>query len=142
MAINPRKIAVDILYNIIKNKKSLSDEFNNLRTKTDISNLDVRFISEIVNGVMRNLEYVDYTVKLSSNVRLAKIAPYVMCVLRVGVYQIIFMDKVPASAAVNESVKLIKSSSNKNLAGFVNAVSSKDGVTNAVLVSYNGEYMS
>ncbi len=122
MSLNPRKSAVEILYNIIKSKKSLSDEINNLRNREGISSLDIRFVSEIVNGVMRNLEFIDYAVSLSSNIRITKIAPYVMCILRVGVYQILFMDKVPASAAVNESVKLTKSSSNRHLSGFVNAV--------------------
>lgn len=120
MIVNPRKTSVEILYNIIKSKKSLSDELNNLRNKS--TSLDLRFVSEIVNGVLRNLEYIDYAVSQSSNIRISKIAPYVMCVLRVGVYQIFFMDKVPTSAAVNECVKLVKNSSNRNLAGFVNAV--------------------
>lgn len=122
MAINSRKASAEILYKIIKEKKSLTDELNNLRNNSDISSLDMRFVSEIVNGVLRNLEYIDYAVKCSSNIRISKISPYVMCVLRVGTYQILFMDKVPASAAVNESVKLVKSSSNRHLSGFVNAV--------------------
>ena len=122
MAVNSRKAAAEILYNIIKLKKSLSEEIDILRKREDISLLDIRFVSEIVNGVMRNLEFIDYAISLSSNVRISKIAPYVMCILRSGAYQILFMDKVPASAAVNESVKLIKKSSNKHLSGFVNAV--------------------
>ncbi len=123
MSFSPRKIAVDIIYNILKNGKTLSDELNKLRNEhSDISALDTRFVSEIVNGVLRNLEYCDYLISLASSVKLNKISPYVLNVLRCGCYQLIFMDKVPSSAAVNESVKIIKKSSNARLSGFVNAV--------------------
>ncbi len=121
--VNPRKIAVEILYNIIKKKHSYSDEMTDLRKLgLELSNLDIRFVSEIVTGVLRNLEYIDFLISASSDIKLNKISPYVLSVLRIGVYQIILMDKVPDSAAVNESVKIIKKSSNYRLAGFVNAV--------------------
>jgi 16S rRNA (cytosine967-C5)-methyltransferase len=135
--LNPRKIAVEILYNITKKKHSYSDEMSDLRkSDMELSNLDIRFISEIVTGVLRNLEYIDFLVSASSDVKLNKISPYVLSVLRVGVYQIIFMDKVPHSAAVNESVKIIKKSSNYRLAGFVNAVLRKS-ITNGLVLPNN-----
>ncbi len=135
--LNPRKIAVEILYNILKKKHSYSDEMTDLRkSDLELSNLDIRFISEIVTGVLRNLEYIDFLVSASSDIKLNKISPYVLSVLRVGVYQIIFMDKVPHSAAVNESVKIIKKSSNYRLAGFVNAVLRKS-IANGLVLSNN-----
>jgi len=119
---NPRKIAADILYNVIKNNYTLNAGINRLRDNEELSQLDVRFISELVSGVLRKLEYIDYFIANASDIKTNKISPYVLSVLRTGVYQILFMDRIPDSAAVNESVKLIKKSSNSRLSGFVNAV--------------------
>jgi len=119
---NPRKIAADILYNVIKNNYTLNAGINRLRDNEELSQLDVRFISELVSGVLRKLEYIDYFIANASDIKTNKISPYVLSVLRTGVYQILFMDRIPDSAAVNESVKLIKKSSNSRLSGFVNSV--------------------
>lgn len=123
MNTNPRKLAVDIIFKVLKGESSLSDEITSLRTNYDcLKIIDVRFVSELSNGVIRNLEYIDYVISCVSDVKINKISPYVLCVLRSGVYQLIYMDKVPPSAAVNESVKIIRKSSNSRLTGFVNAV--------------------
>ena len=119
---NPRKIAVQILYDVLKSKVNLSQSLALHRKESQLTNLDIRFVSELAGGTIRNLEYIDYAVSLASDIKISKISPYVMCVLRIGAYQILFLDKVPPSAAVNESVKIIKSSSNRRLSGFVNAV--------------------
>lgn len=119
---NPRKIAVQILYDVLKSKANLSQSLALYRKESQLTNLDIRFVSELTGGTIRNLEYIDYAVSLASDIKISKISPYVMCVLRIGAYQILFLDKVPPSAAVNESVKIIKSSSNRRLSGFVNAV--------------------
>ncbi len=122
MSINPRKLAVQIIYDVLKNKSNLSIELSKCRKNYDISNLDMRLVVELSTGVLRNLEYIDYAISKASDIKISKIAPYVMCVLRTGTYQILFLSKIPPSASVNESVKIIKNSSNRRLTGFVNAV--------------------
>jgi len=119
---NPRKIAADVIYNVIKKNYTLNSGIERCRENNELSQLDVRFISEVSSGVLRNLEYIDYLISGASSVKINKISPYVLSVLRMGVYQILFMDRIPESAAVNESVKLIKKSSNSRLSGYVNAV--------------------
>ncbi len=122
MKLNPRKIAVDTVYAVLKNAHPLSDELTKCRMELGLSSLDMRFVSELASGVIRNLEYLDYHISAFSDIKINKIAPYVLCVLRIGAYQILCMDRIPVSAAVNESVKLIRASSNRRLSGFVNAV--------------------
>lgn len=122
MPISPRKKAVDMLMNVEKNFAYINIEMNKLRASCDFSPVDVRFIGEIVNGVTKRKITLDYIISLHSNIKLKKIAPFVLAVLRSGIYQIIYMDKVPDSAAVNESVKLVKKSSVSRSAGFVNAI--------------------
>lgn len=122
MSKNPRKASVDIIYNVLKKSANLSDELSRCRRDDGFNSLDLRLISEITNGAIRNLGYLDYIISFASDIKLNKISPYVLCILRIGVYQILFMDKIPQSAAVNECVRIIKSSSNRRVSGFVNAV--------------------
>jgi len=119
---NPRKIAADIVYNVVKKNYTLNTGLEHMRDNADLTSLDIRFISELSSGVLRKLEYIDFLIGKSSDIKINKISPFVLSVLRTGAYQILFMDRIPNSAAVNESVKLIKKSSNNRLSGFVNAV--------------------
>lgn len=121
MTNNPRKASADIIYNILKKSSSLSDEMNTFRNNTEMCMQDIRLVSELVNGVLRNLEYIDYTISQFSSIKLNKISPYILSVLRVSAYQIMFMDRIPHSAAVNEGVKLAKKA-NIKAASFVNAL--------------------
>lgn len=73
-------------------------------------------------GVLERRITLDYVIECFSNLPLKKITPAALEILRIGVYQILYLDKIPASAAVNESVNLAKSCGAKRAAGFVNAV--------------------
>lgn len=133
MAITLRKTAVNILTEVEKNGAYINIEMNKLRGSNLYSDLDLRLIGELVNGTIKRKITLDYVISLHSSTKLNKIAPFVLNVLRIGVYQILFMDKIPDSAAVNESVKIIKKSSVYRLSGFVNAVLravSKDDLNN------------
>lgn len=88
-------------------------------------NIDKReenFTREIVYGVIENKMYIDWIIRKFSKLRIKKLHPYVREILRIGVYQIIFMDKIPDSAAVNEAVKLAKKYGNNRNSGYVNGV--------------------
>lgn len=122
MAVSLRKKAVEILINIEKNGAYINIEMNKLRGSNEFIDKDIRLIGEIVNGVIKRKITLDYIISKHSSTKLNKIAPFVLNVLRIGVYQIIFMDKIPDSAAVDECVKIIKKSSVYRLSGYVNAV--------------------
>lgn len=122
MTTNLRKTAANILLNIEKNGAYVNIEMNKLRLGKAYDEKDIRFIGEIVNGVIKRKITLDYIISLHSSTKLKKIAPYVLNVLRIGVYQLLYMDKIPPSAAVDECVKIIKKSSVSRLSGYVNAV--------------------
>lgn len=82
---------------------------------------DVNLISEIVYGVMTWKLTIDTILMKYSNIKLNKISKWVKMILRMGIYQIVFLDKIPKSAAVNESVNLCKKYGYKSV-GFVNAI--------------------
>jgi len=79
-------------------------------------------VLQIFNGVLQNMAYLDFIVSSFSSMDIKKIHPLILDILRLSVYQIIFLDRIPHSAAVNEGVLLAKKQSNPRTAGFVNAV--------------------
>ncbi len=121
--LNPREIAVNIISEINEegaySNISLKENFSNYRHLTD---LDKAFITTIVNGTIRYLLTIDYVINQFSKTKTKKMKAVIRSILRSSVYQILFMDKVPASAACNEAVKITKRRGLSGLAGFVNGV--------------------
>ena len=76
----------------------------------------------ILHGVMQNMAYCDYIASFFSSIELKKLHPLVLDILRISIYQIVFLTRIPHSAAVNEGVKLAKKYSNQRAAGYVNAM--------------------
>ncbi len=72
----------------------------------DFSDLDRRFFTELVYGVLRRKNYLDAMIEHFTNRKIKKLSPWVADILRLGLYQLIYMNRVPAQAAVNESVLL------------------------------------
>ena len=77
---------------------------------------------ELVLGVLRRRLWLDRTIEHLGNRRVEKLDPEVRLVLEIGLYQLRFLTRIPASAAVNESVNLTRAGRIKSAAGFVNAV--------------------
>lgn len=121
MKTNPREIALKVL-----NEVNIESAYSNISLNRNISkgtsDLDSALIRELVYGTLENQIYIDYVIRSFSKVRLKKISPIIMNILRLGIYQIIFMDRIPDSAAVNESVKLAKKYSHKGSQGFANGL--------------------
>ena len=80
------------------------------------------FITRLAEGVMERIITLDYVINQFSKTKINKCKPLIRCLLRMGTYQILFMEGVPDSAACNESVKLAKKHGFGSLSGFVNGV--------------------
>jgi len=121
--VNERETAVDILMEIEREHGYSGIVLS--RNLSRSAELDARargFITEIVNGCMRNQIWLDYIIDTFSKIPTAQMEPFIRHLLRAAVYQMKFMDRIPLSAAVNEAVKLARKRSFGGLAGFVNAV--------------------
>lgn len=120
--INPREIAAEALMEIM-----MEEAYNTmtlrrlLRQNGAMSRQDRAFVTEIVNGTLRNLIYIDHVLNTFSKTKTEKMKPWLLAVLRSAVYQMYFMD-VPDSAACNEAVKLAGARGYASLKGFVNGV--------------------
>ncbi len=69
---------------------------------------DCAFITELVYGVLRNRERIDWSLNQFSKKPIEKTDDRTRAVLRLGAYQVLFLDRVPVSAAINTSVELAK----------------------------------
>lgn len=118
---NPREGALLILYEI--NEK---DAFSNIAINQELRNkpykqLDKGLITELVYGVLENQIYIDYIIDQFLTHSIEKMNPYTLNLLRLGIYQLLFLDKIPDFAAVNETVNISKKYCKKTT-GFINGV--------------------
>lgn len=92
-----------------------------LRRHKFLSPLDRAFITELVYGTLRWREKIDWVINQFSNIPIKKLDSVILNIIRLGVYQLFFLDRVPSFAAVNESVKLAELYGHRGKVGFVNA---------------------
>ena len=112
---NSRQIAFEALYKIF-----YDDAYSNLALDSAISESDVSkpFVTRLVYGVVERKITLDYILSKFCD----KPKPKVLVILRMGVYQLYFMDKVPVSAAINESVELANKNGLSYYSKLINAV--------------------
>ena len=117
-----RQIALEVICAVIDGGAYANIALNKtLRTKkTD--DRDRRFITELVYGTIKAKGTLDWLLSQLSARPLAKIDKVILNILRMGLYQIFYLDKVPASAACNESTELAKAASHAGAAKFVNGI--------------------
>ena len=117
-----RQLALKVLYEVDKENAFTGIELKKQLSASDLSGVDRAFATELVYGVVKNRTRLDYIISKYSKQKLKKISPWIINILRMGVYQLVFLDKIPSSAAVNESVKLAKRYGHQASSGFVNGV--------------------
>lgn len=121
MVLSARELALNILKDIYENQ-AFSNIAIKRHLKDKLNSQEENLVREIVYGVLENEIYIDYIISKASSIKLKKIHSTMLIILRIGIYQLVFMDKIPSSAAVNESVKLAKRYGHKGSIGFVNGV--------------------
>lgn len=97
---NSRTVAFEIIQSVLRD-----DAYSNLaleKSLSDVSDKDKAFVTRLVYGVVERKLTLDYALSLFLK---SKAKPKVRILLYMGAYQILFMDKVPDSAAVNETLK-------------------------------------
>ena len=117
-----RELILKILVAILDNGAYSNIELNRCFMANELRQCDVAFITEMVYGILKYKLRIDYVISSFSRVKLKKMSCWIINILRMGVYQMMFMDRVPVSAAVNESVKLAKKYGHAYSVKFVNGV--------------------
>jgi 16S rRNA (cytosine967-C5)-methyltransferase len=116
-----RSAAFDILLAVEK-KDAYASELLHSSSYARLSPVDHRLATEIVMGVLRWRSALDGEIAAHSSHELARLDAEVLTALRMGTYQLRFLERVPAHAAVNESVELIKRARKRSAAPFANAI--------------------
>ena len=119
---NARKIAVNALIEVSKNGSYSNITLNKILATDGLSETDKAFATALFYGVLDRRITLDYFISRHIKTSIDKVSPTALECLRIALYQILYMDKIPTSAAVDESVKIIKHSKEKYLSGFVNGV--------------------
>lgn len=120
---NTRLLALETLVEIEKTDIFARDALHKLLYQKQFMNKQDRaFITRLVEGVTEYRVRLDYVINSFSSTKVNKCKPFIRCLLRMGVYQMLYMDSVPNEAACNECVKLAKQKGFSALSGFVNGV--------------------
>lgn len=118
-----REIALDILLEILERGGYSHIILRQALNKYQYLDKSERaFISRIAEGTVEYLLQIDYIIDSFSNTKVSKMKPVIRTILRMSVYQLIYMDRVPDSAVCNEAVKLAVKRKFTGLKGFVNGV--------------------
>lgn len=121
--VNVRELALDILLNREKGEDKDHRLLKAVQDKYDyLPEADKGFLKRLVDGTYEYRLKIDYVIDEFSKTRVAAMKPLIRELIRLSVYQIMYMDRVPDSAACNEAVKLAGKRGFKGLTGFVNGV--------------------
>jgi 16S rRNA (cytosine967-C5)-methyltransferase len=117
----PRAVAFDILLRV-EQTGAYASELLHSETLNKLSTADRALTTELVMGVLRWRSRLDAAIVSASSLPLNKLDAEVLNALRLAVYQIQFLSRIPARAAINESVELVKRAKKRSAAPFANAV--------------------
>lgn len=121
--VNVRKITLDVLIDVMENGAYSDKTIHKvLDNHDDMDKRDRAFLTRLCEGTIERCIEIDYVLNLYSKTKVKKMKPVIRNILRMGVYQILYMEQVPDSAACNEAVKLAVKKKFVNLKGFVNGV--------------------
>ncbi|PKK38664.1 Ribosomal RNA small subunit methyltransferase B [Clostridiaceae bacterium JG1575] len=116
-----RRLAGDLLICVLKKGAFSGAELDKALSKTDFSERDKAFLTTLVYGTLTHLYAIDFELAHHSKTKLSKLEDHVLTQLRLAVFQIRYLDKVPPFAAVSEAVSLVRKK-NPKAAGYVNGV--------------------
>jgi len=117
-----RNYVLKILEDIYKKDSFANQVIDNYFYVYEFDKQQKSFISRVVYGTIENVKYIDFCLNEVSKIKVNKMKPTIRFILRMSVYQLLFMDKVPSHAAINEAVKLTIKRNFFQLKGFVNGV--------------------
>ncbi|MGI6092794.1 MAG: 16S rRNA (cytosine(967)-C(5))-methyltransferase RsmB [Veillonellaceae bacterium] len=119
---NAREIALKIINDVTTNDAYANIALTRELNKHKLTDQDRRFVTELVYGTIKAGKTLDYIVSHYINRPMKKVPQIIQDILRMGVYQIFFLSKVPVSAACNQAVELTKKYGHSGTVKFVNAV--------------------
>ncbi|VVS91893.1 16S rRNA (cytosine(967)-C(5))-methyltransferase RsmB [Desulfoluna spongiiphila] len=123
MTQDARSLAFEILTTFDKNAEATLDAvMDRITGKAELDRREMGLANALVYGVLRHRGQLDYTIDHFAAKGIAKIDKKLLTILRIALFQLRFMDRIPESAAVNTAVELAKVHASEKSGGFVNAL--------------------
>ena len=119
---NVREAALDVLLRIEKNQAYSNLLLNETIKKSKLNQKDIPLLTELVYGTLQHQKTLDYYLTPFSKRPLDKLEQWVHILLRLTLYQIVYLDRIPERAAVHEAVQIAKTRGHKGIAGMVNGI--------------------
>lgn len=117
-----RKTAAQLLYDVLEKGAYANLALDKALRDSSLTAPEKNLLTEIVNGTVRMLKHLDWVLKLFLKAGIEKQHPWLRNILRISLYQIMFMDNIPDYACVNDAVELTARQSNRSLAKVCNGV--------------------
>jgi len=118
-SINARSLAYEVLFTIIQEDGYSNITLNKYFNQYKVEEQDKRFISEVVYGTIKNKLYLEHILKSYSK---GRVKPKIKIILLMSIYQLLYMDKTPNFAIIDEAVKLSKKIVGNITGKFVNGI--------------------
>lgn len=124
-----RELAMKALYQVTINNVSSEQALENIKILNEEEELaiddeiDFKYISTIISGVMANEEEIDGKINENlKNWKLNRVSKVNLCILRLSIYEILYMEDIPKVVSVNEAIELSKTFSEEKAPKFINGV--------------------
>lgn len=135
-----REIAMKLLYQMEIQKDDREDQMKIVFEENDLNESDRQYISDVIEGVSSNQDYIDKVVeKYSKGWKVSRLSKVDLSILRLSVYEISFRDDIPFNVSVNEAVELAKKYSSEDAGAFINGILGKVTKVGAQPVEAKGE---
>lgn len=118
----PREAALKALAQVDKDGAYLNLAVRDILSASDMDPRDKALCTTLAFGVTKNRLFIDNIIENLSTVKLKKLSVWIHNILRIGIFSIKFLDRIPESATVNECVRLARRYGHGASAGFVNAI--------------------
>ena len=105
---NVRELSYYILIGVIYDGMLLGDRIIDILDNYDINDADKSYIKRECTGVIENISVIDFYIKKFTSFNIKKISREIMTILRIGIYELLYMDRVPSYATINECVEITK----------------------------------
>ncbi|WP_100373253.1 16S rRNA (cytosine(967)-C(5))-methyltransferase RsmB [Bacillus sp. FJAT-45037] len=119
---NVREVAVDVLMQIEKNQAYSNLLLNQTINQSKLDRRDIGLLTELVYGTIQRRDTLDFYLTPFVKKGLNKLEPWVKVLLRLSVYQLVYLDRIPDRAIVHEAVTIANKKGHKGISGMVNGV--------------------
>ncbi|NIK75718.1 16S rRNA (cytosine967-C5)-methyltransferase [Paenibacillus castaneae] len=119
---SPRELAMDALVKVAETGAYSNLQLNRTLQDANLQRADAGLVTELVYGTIQRQATLDYWLSRFVSKGLHKLDPWVHQLLRMSAYQLLYLDRIPAHAAVNEAVTIAKKRGHSGISGMVNGV--------------------